>query len=1411
MGTINKKLKDISPIAVEAEAGNAGRVVYDLKTGVLKLEKELVSLPGSKMPLNLKLYYDVTHGGWRLNYEQYLTQKSQIAEWESGTDKPDVMYTDGKMEDRYFYAANQVVHESSLSDADASDYGYFENETCLNIKQTSTGWELEDLSGNVMSFDGNGKLCSVENVYGHTSSVTTGTITDGEGNVCTFERSNGGMTVEIRGYNKRFELLPVTVSGSSGWYMLAEYKAEWDGTGAVLQKSCTDRSFYRLQNNSLACVYDGFTSVEATYLNNKPSVLEKKEYRDYGASVSGEIWTLSLANGETTEKYTDFTHTADNRYSYKDKKGIKTEYGLVRYDSNHPDLLKYASITVDGLCKAPDRTVTSNYLVESYVPNLGTVTDFTTISVEDEIERMNINYDTSAITNKNGLSIALFNLLSSQELLNMFLGMKKGTRIISVYMNAYCYDEGAMPLKFRGYELKNLAPVVCTDFQDEDGNSRYKTYTVYQVDFFGITPYALKETTQLVKGNKRYVSYKYYNSKFELVKEKGYDGVEKQYTYDADGLMTGERAGSDTAYVKTDYAFEQKTEAGEKVYEEKSTFYVDGQERSARNIYDGKKELKYTEDAKGNKTTPVFANDLLTSIKVNGTEKTSYEYENNRLTKLTHNGTRFRFGYGRGYLGSIGYETINTPNNNKIEFNTLTRSATDDEKTVQYDTDVNGYVERYTYDKNGRLLSKKEKKAGTSSYASVIENTYLEAEDGGLKPSVLEEIVDNKAGLKYTYTYDENRKHATKVTVTNTAGGAQKYVKNISYDGYDRVTTENYGSAIYSRTVSYPDSNDSPQERLERVKHTVNGISASNTTYEYDGLNRVTKEKVGKSSSSSSLVFENRYEYYAGKSGTNETTGLVRKEEYYLKNITAPQGSIEYEYDANGNVTEIKNVLDTGKNVSYEYDSLNRLTKETNLAIGSEWRYTYDNGGNITKKEEYNPATGALRSSRNYGYGDTYWKDQLTSWGSYGTSYFAYDSSGNPTKYKGKTLTWEGKRLTKYSASSTSNMELSYDGSGMLIGYIQSDTYTDWAGAQYTNVYSREMTRDGDRILAEKVTSIDGALLTNEVKNVKYMYDAKGASGMIVDGTKYYFRKNIFGDVTEIYDKNGVKKAEYAYDAWGTCHLMLDTDGVGSLNPFRYRGYYMVSCIGLYYLTTRFYDYTTGRFLNADVPSVGMESGFNIPEGCNLYSYCLNNPISYVDPTGHFAISLLVGAVVAFGIGVGMSVVGQGLQYGWDNISIWQALIDGALAAGSVLLAASGIPLWGSMLAGGASGFGQYAVSCILHGEDMTWSGALIATGLGVISGYLSKAGARNMKVIADKLDGRADQGVRALITTAQRYGANSKQMVSVNRLYRKAINTAINSIVTKNFTKSVITIWATTASSGLISLGLNRLLDFLQ
>ena len=277
-------------------------------------------------------------------------------------------------------------------------------------------------------------------------------------------------------------------------------------------------------------------------------------------------------------------------------------------------------------------------------------------------------------------------------------------------------------------------------------------------------------------------------------------------------------------------------------------------------------------------------------------------------------------------------------------------------------------------------------------------------------------------------------------------------------------------------------------------------------------------------------------------------------------------------------------------------------------------------------------------------------------------------------------------------------MDLYYDGNGILAGYTQRDSYTDWAGAQYTNVYSREMTRDGDRILTEKVTSIDGALLTNDVKNVKYMYDAKGASGMIVDGTKYYFRKNIFGDVVEIYNESGAKCAEYAYDAWGTCYTTLDTNGVGSLNPFRYRGYYFVSRIGLYYLTTRFYDYTTGRFLNADVPSICFDDGLTLPEGCNLYSYCHNNPISYVDPTGHFA--LIIGILLMttmIGGTIGGIVSHSNGKSGWDFVGdiILGAMIG--LAAGGFLIAA-GAAIYGGLTATNAIFLGVKASQAFAMG-----------------------------------------------------------------------------------------------------------------
>ena len=126
----------------------------------------------------------------------------------------------------------------------------------------------------------------------------------------------------------------------------------------------------------------------------------------------------------------------------------------------------------------------------------------------------------------------------------------------------------------------------------------------------------------------------------------------------------------------------------------------------------------------------------------------------------------------------------------------------------------------------------------------------------------------------------------------------------------------------------------------------------------------------------------------------------------------------------------------------------------------------------------------------------------------------------------------------------------------------------------------------------------------------------------MLNGTTYVYRKNFFGDVTAIY-RGATKVAEYAYDAWGNCTIVSDTNGIGTANPFRYRSYFWDNDLQLYYLMSRYYDPQTGRFLNAD----GLE--YLDPEtlgGLNLYAYCLNNPTKYIDKYGTEATLALIAA-----------------------------------------------------------------------------------------------------------------------------------------------------------------------------------------
>ena len=152
------------------------------------------------------------------------------------------------------------------------------------------------------------------------------------------------------------------------------------------------------------------------------------------------------------------------------------------------------------------------------------------------------------------------------------------------------------------------------------------------------------------------------------------------------------------------------------------------------------------------------------------------------------------------------------------------------------------------------------------------------------------------------------------------------------------------------------------------------------------------------------------------------------------------------------------------------------------------------------------------------------------------------------------------------------------------------------------------------------------------------MWDNEDAlCGIKYNDMSYYFLKNLQGDVIAITDAYGAVVARYSYDAWGVPTIVSDTSAVGiaTVNPFRYRGYYYDAEIGLYYLQSRYYNPVVGRFVNADVPEIIDVVGS--VANCNVFAYCQNKPINYVDPTGFLIISSLVVSFL-FGLTVGFAL-----------------------------------------------------------------------------------------------------------------------------------------------------------------------------
>ena len=148
--------------------------------------------------------------------------------------------------------------------------------------------------------------------------------------------------------------------------------------------------------------------------------------------------------------------------------------------------------------------------------------------------------------------------------------------------------------------------------------------------------------------------------------------------------------------------------------------------------------------------------------------------------------------------------------------------------------------------------------------------------------------------------------------------------------------------------------------------------------------------------------------------------------------------------------------------------------------------------------------------------------------------------------------------------------------------------------------------------------------MTSGTDELHFFYDAQNRPAVVVyNGVTYAYVKSLQGDVIALLDGTGNVVVSYVYDAWGMPIGKSGTlaETLGTLNPFRYRGYVFDEETGLYYLRSRYYNPEVSRFLNAD----------NYPVR-NRFEYADNSPICNVDYFGNDTASA-IGGIAWWSIG----------------------------------------------------------------------------------------------------------------------------------------------------------------------------------
>ncbi|PJN61864.1 tRNA3(Ser)-specific nuclease WapA precursor [Paenibacillus sp. GM1FR] len=638
---------------------------------------------------------------------------------------------------------------------------------------------------------------------------------------------------------------------------------------------------------------------------------------------------------------------------------------------------------------------------------------------------------------------------------------------------------------------------------------------------------------------------------------------------------------------------------------------------------------------------------------INNKIKVTDELAQQRITKWNSLGQEIEKGYfsGGNYVAvqrmgydpygraswtedALGNRTRNTFDNwSRV---VMTTGADGSSASVKYDdvtrtatsTDAEGYIQTVTYDKWGKVLQTEEKTQLDQVLRTLEKNKY-----DNISGDILEQTDGN--GNVTAFTYDvlgQLRK------VTSANGEQTQYAYdlvsnllktidpngNIKENKYDqlnrRIQTKdksgNVAKSYYSPSGNLTKDVDRNGNAFTYDYDLRGNLISKNSS---DEIISITVDAVGKRTSMTDHTGTTGYQYDPA------TEQLTR--------LTYPDGlTTDFTYDLNGNRTAMKGPF--GNTVYYSYDSINRMNSVGSVKDAPDALYTYYQNGLFMSSQSQN----GVNDRKTYNGKDLVGQVQVRDQVALNTYSYSYDNNKNITQrvQQGVQDNFTYDKLDRIVTGSDNNEQYTYDKQGNRLT-MQSDKEINAVSSEYQYDTRNRLTRvkqdtkqveyqyNGDNLLVERTENgvttryyyDDGAQIIAEAEvhngtpelKASYIRGAKLEAIAYADDSRAYVQTNGHGDITELRDSHGALLNKYQYDVWGN----LESKEEKVHNPFLYSGELWDDTTQLQYLRARWYDPNTGRFINED----SYEGELDDPLSLNLYAYVSNNPLRYVDPSGH--------------------------------------------------------------------------------------------------------------------------------------------------------------------------------------------------